>query len=99
MGRHLAYLPDHCYQDSPFFFYFGHELLILRALLLVHSNYPEWRKAVTRLSLKFPYLQLSLEDYLLGIFLEGQQANKKQIVGDLSDNYDKLRNCEGIPLS
>lgn len=98
LGRHIAWLPEHCYEDSVFFFYFGHQLLVLRALSLTYQNWPEWRQAVAKLSLSFPFIQLSLEAYLLEVFLEGQAANKKQILGDLAPAYDKLRRNEDALL-
>ncbi|NLM66093.1 MAG: competence protein [Enterococcus sp.] len=70
LGGHLLYLPEWCYRNSRYFFFFEEELLYLRYAYCQTESFVAWKEIVTPFVKPWSYPFIPLEKILTEVYAE-----------------------------
>lgn len=76
IGQNILYLPEWCYEKSPYFFYYKDNLTFFRYCFLVTENYQEWRYQIRMLTKNWGFPLISQERILQEIYQECEKIKK-----------------------
>ncbi len=69
-GGHLLYLPDCCYKESMYFFFFEETLLYLRFCYTKGQTFQQWVATIQEVCSDWPYPLVSQQEILHAIYAE-----------------------------
>lgn len=77
---HLLHLPDACYEESAYFFFFEEELLYLRFCLIRVTTIQEWYQLIRPSLIDWPYPLVSQKEILEGVYQESAEKMQREII-------------------